>query len=205
MCAQRACACVCLLARASVSPSPPTDTHTPIPHPRPRSMGIAVGSSIQIGLLAIPLVTIVGWATGHSFSLAFDPFSALVLVSARAYGLGIRELPGLGFRAQGAASAPPGADPPRASRSGPSCNLGIQTPRPPTPAPRQILSVIHTAVMISDAESNWLEARAHARARSGRRAPAGGPSASAYSRVLPPCAPRSTYPAALLSPTTARR
>ncbi|KAI8474626.1 MAG: calcium/proton exchanger [Monoraphidium minutum] len=63
------------------------------------SMGIAIGSSIQIGLLAVPLVTIVGWATGHPFSLAFDPFSALVLV----------------------------------------------------------LSVIHTAVMISDAESNWLE------------------------------------------------
>lgn len=63
------------------------------------SMGIAVGSAIQISLLAVPLVTIVGWATGHPFSLAFDPFSALVLV----------------------------------------------------------LSVIHTAVMISDAESNWLE------------------------------------------------
>jgi calcium/proton exchanger cax len=45
-----------------------------------RSMGIAIGSSIQIGLLAIPLVTVVGWATGHPFSLAFDPFSALVLV-----------------------------------------------------------------------------------------------------------------------------
>lgn len=43
-------------------------------------MGIAIGSSIQIGLLAIPVATIVGWATGHPFSLAFDPFSALVLV-----------------------------------------------------------------------------------------------------------------------------
>jgi Ca2+:H+ antiporter len=63
------------------------------------SMGIAIGSSIQIGLLAIPLVTVVGWATGHPFSLAFDPFSALVLV----------------------------------------------------------LSVVHTSVMIVDAQSNWLE------------------------------------------------
>ncbi|GBF90059.1 calcium proton exchanger protein [Raphidocelis subcapitata] len=44
------------------------------------SMGIAIGSSIQIGLLAVPLVTVIGWATGHPFSLAFDPFSALVLV-----------------------------------------------------------------------------------------------------------------------------
>jgi Ca2+:H+ antiporter len=62
-------------------------------------MGIAIGSSIQIGLLAIPLATLVGWATGHPFSLAFDPFSALTLV----------------------------------------------------------LSVIHTTVMIADAQSNWLE------------------------------------------------
>lgn len=59
-------------------PSPPPPA-TP-PSPPPRSMGIAIGSSIQIGLLAIPLVTVVGWATGHAFSLAFDPFSALVLV-----------------------------------------------------------------------------------------------------------------------------
>ncbi|KIY93104.1 Vacuolar calcium ion transporter [Monoraphidium neglectum] len=44
------------------------------------SMGVAIGSSIQIGLLAVPLVTVVGWATHHPFSLAFDPFSALVLV-----------------------------------------------------------------------------------------------------------------------------
>lgn len=63
------------------------------------AMGIAVGSSIQIGLLAIPIATVVGWATGHAFSLAFDPFSALVLV----------------------------------------------------------LSVVHTSVMIADAQSNWLE------------------------------------------------
>jgi Ca2+:H+ antiporter len=73
-------------------------------------MGIAIGSSIQIGLLAIPLVTIVGWATGHAFSLAFDPFSALTLV----------------------------------------------------------LSVLHTSVMVSDAQSNWLEGLQVGRGAGGR-------------------------------------
>jgi Ca2+:H+ antiporter len=43
------------------------------------SMGVAVGSSIQISIFAIPFVVIVGWVTGHPFSLDFDPFSALVL------------------------------------------------------------------------------------------------------------------------------
>ncbi|GLI64419.1 hypothetical protein VaNZ11_007630 [Volvox africanus] len=44
------------------------------------SMGVAVGSSIQIALFAIPFNVVVGWATGHPFSLDFTPFAALVLV-----------------------------------------------------------------------------------------------------------------------------
>ncbi|EFJ40822.1 Ca2+/H+ antiporter, cation antiporter, membrane protein [Volvox carteri f. nagariensis] len=44
------------------------------------SMGVAVGSSIQIALFAIPFNVVVGWATGHPFSLAFSPFAALVLL-----------------------------------------------------------------------------------------------------------------------------
>eukprot|EP00198_Chlamydomonas_reinhardtii_P007601 XP_001696938.1 CAX family of cation antiporters, membrane protein [Chlamydomonas reinhardtii] len=43
------------------------------------SMGVAVGSSIQIALFAIPFAVVVGWATGHDFSLDFSPFSAMVL------------------------------------------------------------------------------------------------------------------------------
>eukprot|EP00882_Tetradesmus_deserticola_P003936 GHRQ01004161.1.p1 GENE.GHRQ01004161.1~~GHRQ01004161.1.p1 ORF type:complete len:493 (+),score=204.99 GHRQ01004161.1:145-1479(+) len=63
------------------------------------SLGVAIGSSIQIGLFAVPFVTIVGWVLGHPFSLGFDPFAALVL----------------------------------------------------------LLSVMHSAHMINDAESHWLE------------------------------------------------
>jgi len=44
------------------------------------SLGVAIGSSLQIGLFAIPFITIVGWITGHPFTLAFDPFAALVLI-----------------------------------------------------------------------------------------------------------------------------
>jgi Ca2+:H+ antiporter len=47
---------------------------------RYRSLGVAIGSSIQIGLFAVPFVTIVGWLMGHPFSLGFDPFAALVLL-----------------------------------------------------------------------------------------------------------------------------
>lgn len=53
----------------------------------------------QIGLFAVPFITIVGWVLGHPFSLGFDPFAALVL----------------------------------------------------------LLSVMHSAHMINDAESHWLE------------------------------------------------
>lgn len=63
------------------------------------SLGVAIGSSIQIGLFAVPFVTVVGWILGHPFSLGFDPFAALVL----------------------------------------------------------LLSVMHSAHMINDAESHWLE------------------------------------------------
>lgn len=30
---------------------------------------------LQIGLFAVPFVTIVGWILGHPFSLGFDPFA----------------------------------------------------------------------------------------------------------------------------------
>lgn len=43
------------------------------------SLGVAVGSSIQIALFAIPLAVVFGWVTGNPFSLSFDSFSALVL------------------------------------------------------------------------------------------------------------------------------
>ncbi|KAG2499052.1 hypothetical protein HYH03_003237 [Edaphochlamys debaryana] len=43
------------------------------------SMGVAVGSSIQIALFAIPFNVVVGWIFGHPFSLDFTPFMAMVL------------------------------------------------------------------------------------------------------------------------------
>ena len=43
-------------------------------------MGVAVGSSIQVALFAVPFAVVVGWATGHPFTLFFDPFSALALM-----------------------------------------------------------------------------------------------------------------------------
>lgn len=43
------------------------------------ALGVAVGSSTQIALFAIPFVVLVGWATGHPFSLDFDPFATVVL------------------------------------------------------------------------------------------------------------------------------
>ncbi|GLC75402.1 hypothetical protein PLESTF_001633000 [Pleodorina starrii] len=44
------------------------------------SMGVAVGSSIQVALFAVPFAVVVGWATGHPFTLNFDPFSAMALM-----------------------------------------------------------------------------------------------------------------------------
>mmetsp|Transcript_13623 Transcript_13623/g.33485 ORF Transcript_13623/g.33485 Transcript_13623/m.33485 type:complete len:447 (-) Transcript_13623:93-1433(-) len=46
------------------------------------ALGVAVGSSIQIALLALPLCVVVGWATGHPFGLDLDAFSALALTAA---------------------------------------------------------------------------------------------------------------------------
>jgi len=43
------------------------------------SMGVVMGSSLQIALFALPLCVVVGWATGHDFSLNLDAFSALAL------------------------------------------------------------------------------------------------------------------------------
>lgn len=51
------------------------------------SLGVAIGSSVQIGLFAIPFVTIVGWILGHPFSLGFDPFAALVLLLSVMHGV----------------------------------------------------------------------------------------------------------------------
>ncbi|EFJ45431.1 Ca2+/H+ antiporter, cation antiporter, membrane protein [Volvox carteri f. nagariensis] len=44
------------------------------------SMGVAVGSSIQVALFAVPFAVVVGWITGHPFTLDFDPFSAMALM-----------------------------------------------------------------------------------------------------------------------------
>ncbi|KAG2499475.1 hypothetical protein HYH03_002422 [Edaphochlamys debaryana] len=44
------------------------------------SMGVAIGSSIQVALFAVPFAVVVGWATGHPFTLSFDPFSAMALM-----------------------------------------------------------------------------------------------------------------------------
>lgn len=43
------------------------------------AMGVAVGSSIQIALFAIPFVTLTGWVIGQPFSLSFSPFATLIL------------------------------------------------------------------------------------------------------------------------------
>ncbi|EFJ39789.1 hypothetical protein VOLCADRAFT_108492 [Volvox carteri f. nagariensis] len=44
------------------------------------SMGVAVGSSIQVALFAVPFAVVVGWITDHPFTLDFDPFSAMALM-----------------------------------------------------------------------------------------------------------------------------
>jgi Ca2+:H+ antiporter len=44
------------------------------------SLGVAVGSSIQIAVFAIPFVVLAGWVLGKPFSLDFDPFAVLVLM-----------------------------------------------------------------------------------------------------------------------------
>ncbi|GIL84333.1 hypothetical protein Vretimale_15946 [Volvox reticuliferus] len=44
------------------------------------SMSVAIGSSIQVALFAVPLAVVVGWISGHPFSLSFDPFAAMALM-----------------------------------------------------------------------------------------------------------------------------
>jgi len=46
------------------------------------ALGVALGSSIQIGLCVIPAVTIAGWAAGQPLTLDFHPFETIVLVMA---------------------------------------------------------------------------------------------------------------------------
>jgi len=43
------------------------------------TIGICVGSSIQISSFVIPLLVIVGWATGHDLTLFFANFETIVL------------------------------------------------------------------------------------------------------------------------------
>lgn len=43
------------------------------------TIGICVGSSIQISAFVIPLLVIVGWATGHDLTLFFANFETIVL------------------------------------------------------------------------------------------------------------------------------
>jgi Ca2+:H+ antiporter len=43
------------------------------------ALGVAVGSSIQIALFAVPLAVVAGWATGRDLSLSFDPFAVIAL------------------------------------------------------------------------------------------------------------------------------
>lgn len=43
------------------------------------SLGIAIGSSIQIAIFAIPFTVLFAWATGHQFALDFDPFATICL------------------------------------------------------------------------------------------------------------------------------
>jgi len=42
------------------------------------SMSVALGSSIQIAILAIPLAVLAGWAMGKPFALDLDPLSTLI-------------------------------------------------------------------------------------------------------------------------------
>ncbi|KAK2080034.1 hypothetical protein QBZ16_002430 [Prototheca wickerhamii] len=46
------------------------------------AIGVAVGSSIQIALFAIPFTVLAGWAMGQHFNLDFDVFSVLMLTVA---------------------------------------------------------------------------------------------------------------------------
>jgi Ca2+:H+ antiporter len=43
------------------------------------SVGIAVSSSLQIGLLVTPVLVIAGWAIGQPMTLFFDDFETVIL------------------------------------------------------------------------------------------------------------------------------
>lgn len=45
------------------------------------ALGVAVGSSVQIAIFAIPFAVVVGWAMGLNFSLSFDPFAVIILTA----------------------------------------------------------------------------------------------------------------------------
>jgi len=45
------------------------------------ALGIAVGSSIQIALFVIPMVTLLGWMIGVPLTLDFHPFETVLLIS----------------------------------------------------------------------------------------------------------------------------
>jgi len=45
------------------------------------ALGVAIGSSIQISLFVIPLVTLIGWAIGQPLSLDFHPFETILLIA----------------------------------------------------------------------------------------------------------------------------
>lgn len=121
---------------------------------------------LQIGLFAIPFVTIVGWVLGHPFSLGFDPFA--------------------GRQASRSTTVHPVASPDRLARTASAKHLRLQlSPQTaaavtlslcaagstllqdcedlcvvlclPVAALVLLLSVMHAAHMINDAESHWLE------------------------------------------------
>lgn len=43
------------------------------------ALGVAVGSSIQIAVFAVPAAVVAGWIMGQDFTLMFDPFAVVVL------------------------------------------------------------------------------------------------------------------------------
>ncbi|PPQ99224.1 hypothetical protein CVT24_009243 [Panaeolus cyanescens] len=45
------------------------------------TIGICIGSSIQIAVFALPLMIVIGWATGHNLTLHFETFETVVLFS----------------------------------------------------------------------------------------------------------------------------
>jgi hypothetical protein len=46
------------------------------------ALGVAVGSSIQIAMFALPLMVVLGWVMGRPFGFAFDSFGSISLIVA---------------------------------------------------------------------------------------------------------------------------